>query len=179
MDALPVMHPSELTAHIEIRQALARYCRGLDRGDFDLICSAYHPGAMDRGRLTGDGPAEAFARFAVDKLDQPRIVGQHHLTNVLVELDGDQARVESYFLLYRPQTNPTTGDSELVPAGGRYLDLFTCRGGRWRIAERRVVMDWVRQPLPGSQLSSEVRGPAPGRREQDPSWPFLRRTPPD
>jgi hypothetical protein len=169
---------NELVAHIEIRQALSRYCRGLDRGDFDLICSAYHPGAIDRGRHFPDGPVEAFARFAVAKLDQPGIVGQHHITNVLVDLDGDQARVESYFLLYRPQTNPATGEDELVPAGGRYLDLFECREGRWRIAERHVIMDWTQRPLTGEQLVRESRGgPAPGRRERDPSWAFLRRPP--
>jgi hypothetical protein len=164
----------EITAHLEIRQALARYCRGLDRGDYDLICSAYHPGAMDCGRDIADGPIETFARFAVTKLDKPRIVGQHHVTNVLIELDGERARVESYFLLFRPQTNPSTGDDELVPAGGRYLDLFECRAGAWRIAERRVIIDWSQRPLGSTQLARGERQPLPGRREHDPSWAFFR-----
>jgi hypothetical protein len=168
------MNLSEITAHLEIRQALARYCRGLDRGDYDLICSAYHPGAMDRGRDIADGPIETFARFAVTKLDKPRIVGQHHVTNVLIELDGERARVESYFLLFRPQTNPSTGDDELVPAGGRYLDRFECRAGAWRIAERRVIIDWSQRPLGSAELARGERQPLPGRREQDPSWAFFR-----
>lgn len=172
------MNTDELSAHIEIRQALARYCRGLDRGDFDLICSAYHPGAMDRGRQIADGPVEAFARFAVEKLDRPRIVGQHHITNVLIDLDGDHARVESYFLVFRPQLNPASGADELAPTGGRYLDLFECREGRWRIAERRVIVDWAQQPVGREQLVHDVRGAAPGRRERDPSWSFLRRPAP-
>lgn len=169
-----MMTLEEVSAHLEIRQALARYCRGLDRGDPDLICSAYHPGALDRDRLTNpDGPIEAFAPKVVAKLDLPRIVPQHHITNTLVDLDGAVARVESYFLLFRPQTNPATGDDELVPAGGRYLDRFECREGVWRIAERRVVLDWSQRPMGSAQLDRGSRQPEPGRREQDPSWDFL------
>ncbi len=164
----------EVAAHLEIRQALARYCRGLDRGDREMICSAYHPGALDRDRLDNpDGPVEAFAPSVVAKLDRPRRVPQHHITNVLVDLDGEVARVESYFLLLRPQTNAATGDDELVPAGGRYLDRFERRDGQWRIAERRVVLDWSQRPLGSAQLDRGGRQPEPGRRERDPSWAFF------
>lgn len=41
------MTPGEISAHIEIQQVLFRYCRGVDRGDKELLRSVYHPGATD------------------------------------------------------------------------------------------------------------------------------------
>ncbi|WP_268959227.1 nuclear transport factor 2 family protein [Paraburkholderia elongata] len=32
----------------EIREVHTRYCRGIDRMDFDLVRSCYHPDAIDR-----------------------------------------------------------------------------------------------------------------------------------
>ena len=164
----------DIDAHIQIQQALARYCRGLDRGDPDMILSAYHPGAMDRGRVGHpDGPVEALVPWVIAKLDLPRTVPQHHVTNILVQRNGDVAHVESYFLLFRPQTNPDSGDDELVRAGGRYLDRFERRNGKWLIAERRVILDWSQRAIGSSQMDRGGRLPLPGRRERDPSWEFL------
>ena len=165
------MDQEELVAHIEIRQALARYCQGIDRGDAALIASAYHPGAPDH-HGTFDGTAEQFAAYVVAKFDQPGIVGQHHITNVYAEIAGARARVESYFMVMRPQVG-AAGEDQLVFAGGRYLDRFEQRAGKWLIAERTVVMDWYRPPLSGAAIAREARVPAPGRREQDPSWEFF------
>ncbi|MET0378059.1 MAG: nuclear transport factor 2 family protein [Spongiibacteraceae bacterium] len=41
------MDINEVIAHIEIRQALVRYCRGVDRSDEAMIRSAFHEDAID------------------------------------------------------------------------------------------------------------------------------------
>jgi hypothetical protein len=158
----------EISAHIEIRQVLYRYCRGVDRGDEGLLRSVYHPGATDdHGAWKGTGAD--FAAYIVQSMDRQSPNSQHHITNVLVELKGYYANVESYFLAMHPY--PAGGDSGEKTAfvGGRYLDRFELRDGAWRIADRRVILDWTRSELPGEAWQAEIAFARPGRREDDPS----------
>lgn len=122
------------------RQAIVdcihRYARGVDRGDADLLRSAYHPDAVeDHGAFIGevDGLV-AFLAWAHRPFDGY----QRFVTNVTVELDGDEAHAESYWLcvLRREAAGP------LLVDGGRYVDRLERRDGGWRIAERVVVIEW-------------------------------------
>ncbi len=136
----------EISAHIEIRQAMARYCRGIDRGDRAMILSAYHPDALDeRGYFRGT--AAELAEAVVPRMDQSGLVGQHHVTNWLIELDGDVARVEAYYIAWNPEPASVTGKPAASMVRGRYLDRFERRDGKWKIAHRRVVLDHA-DPLP-------------------------------
>src|SRR5581483_11030852 len=63
---------------------------------------------------------------------------QHHITTHSCELDGDVAHTESYILFVHRR-----GDGRTVLfGGGRYIDRFERRDGEWRIALRRLVMDF-------------------------------------
>lgn len=158
---------AEIAAHIEIRQVLYRYCRGVDRGDRAMLKDVYHPDATDdHGAWQGHG--RDFADYIVDSLDGAQGASQHHITNVLIELEGEQAAVESYFIAFHPYGDE--GDSErLAFVGGRYLDRFERRDGRWRIARRRVVLDWSREALPGDAWAAQTHFASGARRDQDPS----------
>lgn len=162
-----------LAADLEIRRVLARYCRAVDRGDIALLKSVYHPDATDdHGSFQGSG--WDFAEALVPAMDASSLNSQHHVTNVLIELDGDAARVESYVLALHPVRDRETGSETHALAGGRYLDRFEKRDGEWKIADRRVVIDWTRGALPGEAWSLEKSfGLAGGRREKDPSHGFL------
>ena len=154
--------------HIEIQQVLYRYCRAVDRGDEALLRSVYHAGAIDRhGAFQGTG--EAFAAMLVSSMDRAPRVGQHHITNVLIEIDGDAADVESYFLALHPLGDPSSGDISHVPVAGRYLDRFERRDGVWKIADRTVVLDWSAAPVTWSPWSAQADYPQGGRRHEDPS----------
>jgi hypothetical protein len=160
------MNLEEVAAHIEIRQVLYRYCRGVDRGDKALIAGVYHAGAEDR-HGNWRGPGREFADFLVPLMDKIPLIGQHHITNVLVELRGEEADVESYFIAMQPETR--ADGPALAFVSGRYLDTFARRDGVWLIADREVVLDvasemWSAAPWPG--LS---RFPLGKRREADPS----------
>src|SRR3546814_879439 len=163
----------EIPARLSIREALSRYCRGVDRGDAALIESAYHPDALDiHGSFRGT-PAE-FAVLCIEKFDAARdIVGQHHVTNSVIDFAGDEARVESYFLAWRPQANGVTGDPELVPLGGRYLDRFEKRGDAWRIARRETIFDWLGKPAALGAFDWDHDYPKGARRDADLSAAFM------
>jgi hypothetical protein len=137
----------DVCAHIEIRQALTRYCRGVDRGDGELIKSAFWPDALDQhGGFRGLG-WELAERLHYDGRE-PEDSGQHHVTNVYIDLDGGHARVESYVLAFHPYFDEAGGVRMGIFAG-RYNDLFECREGEWRIAARKVINDWTRDDVPG------------------------------
>lgn len=167
------MTHDEMSAHIEIRQALVRYCRGVDRGIAELIESAYHSDAIDyHGPFTGS--PKDFARLVVEKFDAAGITGQHHITNCFILLDGERAKVESYFLAYRPQRSALTTEPELVPLSGRYLDNFEKRKGEWRIVRREVTFDWVGEPIPESKFEIGHGYPQGARRENDRSYSYFK-----
>lgn len=150
----------------EIDSAVHRYCRALDRRDRKLLESVFHPDSThEMGGFVG--PSSQFCQFAFDVLSGLETT-QHMLGNVLIELDGDTAWVESYFQAYHrvAADQAATGSfaahrpgvDEDVFICGRYVDRFERRGGGWKIAHRTGVQDWCRwetadsRGWPGSAL---------------------------
>lgn len=122
-----------------IQRALVRYCRGVDRGDEELIRSAYWPDATDdHGAYKGS--AAEFASYVVRALNARALATQHGLGQVTIELSGTLAHVESYVVArHKAQRD---GKLVLETFGGRYVDRFEKRAGEWRIASRQVLHDW-------------------------------------
>lgn len=114
----------------DIEQCLLRYCRGVDRHDPVLMASAYHADAWDEHGPMSCGP-DAFAAWAIDFHQTHQIHHHHVITNSLIELDGDTAHAETYYLFVgkNRQGPPTI-------AYGRYIDRLEKRDGRWGIAHR-------------------------------------------
>lgn len=132
----------------EIRRALSRYWRGVDRLDLDLMTSAFHSDAVDH-HAGNDRPAHEFARAALDRMPEVAPGGtQHRVANISIELAGDTAWSEAYFHAVH-----NAGD-RLNELFGRYVDRFERRNGDWKIAERWSVVDFS-QSAPRNALSSE------------------------
>lgn len=135
-------HPSSYYPELHYlldRQAIVdclnRYNRGVDRCDEELLLSAYHADATEcHGAFTG--PPSEFAR-SIRPAQASWAGSQHHITNHIVEIDGDVANAETYFLVVSRRDNEET----VGFVGGRYLDRFERRDGDWRIALRVVVID--------------------------------------
>lgn len=129
----------------EIRELTYRFARGVDRRDAELMRSCYHEDAMDFHGVF-DGPAPDYVRWA--EANMPRIADRttHHVSNGLIEVDGDQAYAESYVLAAHRYTREdgTTADC-LV--GARYVDHLERRDGSWRIKTRQLVWEWVRDDV--------------------------------
>ena len=159
------MTPDDLVAQQEIRDVLARYTRGIDRRDVELVRGAYHPDAHDdHGAYHGDldGFVEWLGTGVWSYFDATR----HFLGNPLVEVDGDAAHAETYCVAYhRRSTRDGEQGHDLVTAL-RYVDRLERRGNEWRIADRRCVFDWTRRdPIAGEwELPPDALR---GRRDRD------------
>jgi hypothetical protein len=130
----------ELLDREAIRIALGNYCRGVDRGDWELLATVYHDDAVDdHGDFYG-GP-EGFIAFCKEH-GAKSLTMQHSLGTIIIELDGDAAYSESYFQLSSVK-KPVGSEPPLMSLlFGRYLDRFERREGTWRIAKRIVVKDF-------------------------------------
>ncbi|MDX6292544.1 MAG: hypothetical protein QOH50_1619 [Kribbellaceae bacterium] len=135
---------ADLLAKQEITEVLYRRARAGDRRDHALALSCYHEGATEEHEGF-TGPAADFvlehSAYAPGKTP-PTSSLVHLIANVLIELDGDEAAVESYHLCF--MTGHVTGTETDTTIAGRYLDRFARRNGRWAITHRQVVFDWSR-----------------------------------
>lgn len=152
----------------QIHDVLMRYSRGVDRGDGELVVSCFHPEAtLDMGR----GPMSAAALAAgIEKMTATGTM--HFIGNEYVEVDGDTAWSETYFISYATITD--AGQSATRSRGGRYLDKFERRDGAWKIARRLLVDEWSRvDALPASAAgAAPAAGHAGLRSKDDPVYAF-------
>lgn len=125
----------------QIHDVMMRYCRAVDRVDEELLRSVYHPDAIDNHGLF-NGPAAEFVPWCINQLRTAYTATQHFVGNELIEVQGDQAWCEFYFVAYHRYERK--GEPRHMTAGGRYVDRWERRGGEWRIAQRTVVVDWQR-----------------------------------
>lgn len=123
----------------EILDCSHRFCRGINRLDEDLLRSAFHPDAIDdHGIFTGG--VEGFVEW-IRSLYGALASTQHYVTNQSVELDGDVAHAEQYWFV----ANVFRGEPGVALRGGRYVDRFERRDGRWAIAARACIIEWNTQ----------------------------------
>jgi hypothetical protein len=171
MDAIQMLLDRQAIAEVLYQRA-----RAGDRADAELAHTCYHPGATER-----HGEFDGLAADFIDRVSftRPRpgspIKGMFHLiTNILVDFDGaDKAFVESYHVAWCQMTDGT--DASI---GGRYLDRFERRAGRWAIVHRDVIFDWSRvEPETGKFWDKHPAKPFLfGRRgAEDPLYNYVER----
>jgi len=151
----------EIEDRYQIEQALRRYCRGVDRGDAELIRSAYHDDAFDdHGEFKGS--AKDFAARLIAGTQDRWLSAQHLLHQTNIDFADQVAWVETYFTAHhkvsgqasaggshsvgddRPDQGASNSGVVLESFGGRYADRFEKRNGAWAIARRVVICDWSR-----------------------------------
>jgi hypothetical protein len=133
----------------QIEECVSHYANAVDRHDAALIAGVYHPDARDvHGPF--DGGVPEFATWVNALHERKTRAHTHNITTHFCELQDDRAFADTYvmFVLYRRER-------EAVMLGsGRYVDRLERRNGRWKIAERRTIVDMrleaVAQPLADS-----------------------------
>lgn len=133
----------ELMAKQQIRDAMARYARGIDRRDEALVRSVYHEDSMDSHGFGMDAPGWGVAAmvrrdgngFPDEWTSTTHLLGQHY-----IEVDGDTASSEVYFESTARLRDPDGTEWRLINSG-RYLDQWVRRDDVFRIIRRTVVYD--------------------------------------
>jgi hypothetical protein len=138
-----------------VRDVHLRYCRGIDRRDWDLVRSCYQPGAIEN-HGPYNGGFEGFVDVAKEALETCESTS-HFTGNQLVEVDGDIAWHEAYCRAYQ-RLRPTEAARETDwVVNFRCFDRMERRDGRWGIAKRTVIVDTERRdPV----LAPDADGPA-------------------
>lgn len=125
-----------------IRQALVSYARAVDRRDWDLLATVFHPDATDEhGPYRGDVPGLiAWLRAELEGVASTT----HQLAQSSFDHGADgSVRVETYATAVHRQARRDGTPVDLT-FWVRYVDRFEHRWGAWRIADRRVVLDHCR-----------------------------------
>lgn len=156
----------DVVAEAEIRDVHLRYCRSNDRRDEELARSCFHPDAVIELHqpLTVDELMELAA-----KMLSLYSVTWHTTSNQLVEVDGDRAWAEHYTISTHRMPADDNGPERDFIAYGRYIDRMERRDGEWRIARRKMLVDYTRNDPVGP--SAAAFGTSGGARDRsDPSY---------
>lgn len=152
----------------DIQECLTRFSRGMDRFDRDIYMSAFHDDAVIAAGPFVGSAAQCWD-WAIPMHDAGQIATHHNLLNTSIELDGDSAHCETYYLF----AGRNRDDSNWI-AGGRYVDRLEKRDGAWRIVLRANAIEWSgmvpSMPLPFADVPGIFDNGAPARNRDDPSY---------
>lgn len=153
----------------EIHDLVLRYCRAVDRLDYEGIRAVYAEDGVDHH--TGfSGPADDYVAWLKDVL--PHLDGTMHLVaNHLCELNGNEAVAETYGTAVHWGT-PSEDGTRNFTSGFRYVDHLVRTSQGWRIRERFAVRDWTRSD---AFRAKEGDGPTGSRGPGDPIFTLRRR----
>jgi hypothetical protein len=150
----------EAEARTRIQDTLLRFCRGVDRKDWDMLLSAFHEDASDdHGWVSGSPSRDLVPALRERHRDVEH--SSHMITNVSCDfLSANNARVESYGLVSQRSAPDDSGKVRRMQATVRYVDHLERRGRGedWLIATRVLVygdsvvtvLDAPFTPAPGS-----------------------------
>jgi hypothetical protein len=114
---------------LEIHEQLARYARGVDTKNWDLWKSVFTADAVVDYSQSGVmcGPRDDVAAFLAEAFATIPWA-THHITNVEIDLDGDQAHVRAMF--FNPMQIPGMDGSSST--GGYYHHDFLRTPDGWK-----------------------------------------------
>jgi hypothetical protein len=148
----------------ELRELGLTYCRGIDRQDFALVRTLYHDDAIDdHGDMFKGNPDEYVAWLPTIMAMWDATV--HSISNAVYEVDGDKANGELYVVAYHRTHEPQAKE---IIVGGRYLDRYEKRDGRWKFSHRSLAMDWCNvQDVKPEDYDTFAAGAVRGRHDAD------------
>ncbi len=164
----------ELVAQQAITEVLYRYCRALDRMDWDLALTVWHPdGTADYGASMYQGTGPGFIEWVW--VQHEAMMGHsHQITNVLVEVDGDRAASEAYVTASLRLPNEGAAEATEIVSRGRYVDTWSRRSGTWAIDHRRFVEDFTSTAQVLAMEPADLSLRSSRRDRDDPSYEALR-----
>jgi len=148
----------DLLAAEAIRDLQRRYCRGVDRLDWQMVRAVFHDDAdLDYGFMR-DGPDQFVATAREGLLTYSSTT--HFIGNQLVEVDpgGQSARAEHYVTAWHRCPADDAGPERDFVCWFRYADRCELRRSEWRIAARVLLVDrWRTDPVGEAGLGPTTR----------------------
>jgi len=126
---------SDALARAEIHDLCMAYARGVDRADRDLLAAIFsEDSTVISGAVNGSGAefADKICAFVESQLD----LCFHSVANEWIEVHGEEAIGEHYAIAHMIM------NGQDVMTGGRYIDRYVRRGGKWLIRSRTFIADW-------------------------------------
>lgn len=126
--------PGALEDKEAIRDVLAEYCFCIDADRFaDMAALFTEDGTWDTAFGTATGRPAIEALVASIAGDGPRPRRIHAVSNVVIRLAGDRARVRSNWILVQNSEH-----GPVVGSGGGYADEMERRGETWLFRHRKI-----------------------------------------
>jgi hypothetical protein len=143
-----------------VHQTLNLYAHAMDYGEEDVWNDCFTDDALflviDVKRSEEIYRVEGRARLAAYIAAYPKppaVFAKHVCSQVLVRVEGDAARSESFWLAVNSEGG---GGVPNIMAFGRYKDrLARCPDGRWRFVERICETEAANWPEPGTYTDRE------------------------
>ncbi len=127
-----------------IKDVYSRYAYGVDSLDLELVRSVFDPacvvvGTMEQGTLDDYllGLEEGLAAYDAT---------MHFKGNQYIDIDGDEAFVETWVIGYHMEAAGSPIDSLVLAL--RYKDDLRRAGDDWKIVRREAVRQWHTGPFP-------------------------------
>jgi hypothetical protein len=139
-----------LADRLAIQDLLARYSTAIDSKNFALLAEVFTEDGVGDYTASGGirGTLPEIQEWLSGALSIFSVV-QHLVTNVTVDLRGDEATSECY--LFNPLGYPRDdGTIEMLYCGGSYRDELVRTEKGWRIRERVIRTLYLDGRLPGS-----------------------------
>lgn len=126
---------NNIEAHLSINQTITRYCRSLDWLDEELLRTCYTQDAyIDYGFYKGD--VQGFYPVVME-VERQSMHRYHFLSNVAIEIDGENAEVECYGI-----ATSTYDGKNLNFFGGRYHNSFKKTNQAWLMSRSEYILDY-------------------------------------
>ena len=148
--AEPSYSPSYGHDRAEIEDLMARYLFAIDYSDWDAYVATFaEDGELEFAAGTSKGHAairaavtrfsEGIGRFYHTADGKPAKL-RHIVLQTAIRVEGDRAWARSQWL---EMANHGPGDEPKIGTYGIYEDEFTKASGRWLIARRRVLNEFI------------------------------------
>jgi hypothetical protein len=185
MQRIPQYSPERIADRLEIQDVMYRWCRAIDRLDYDEIRAVFHADATDTHGIY-NGNIEGLISWIRER-HRTITFSMHQVSNMLIEFATPEVAMSEAYLrtIQRYPAEAAAALKQLAngyePVGAsdlwtcsRYIDRFERRDGAWKIAQRVLAQEWkVITPVP-SPAPGHVPGSVVGRRDAEDPFYVLR-----
>lgn len=124
---------------VAIAELIARYNYAIDHNDYQGWANTFAPEGVFHGIIGKFAAHKELDKFiaSVKNLTATSPNLRHYVTNILPEINGNEARCTCFLLM----TSTTKEGGSKIAAAGEYEDRLVKRDGQWLFLERIVRVD--------------------------------------